>query len=256
MKAIHATRRLFADWFAAAWHILRYTPWLLLPILLTEGAQHIAEIQLGMFASRDVFASLSNDPWRWTFAYPKIAGMIVTMLLVARAVALGSAARAIRPRWRPMAMLAAVIALTFALDAAFQSGTARAIAPDPLLQGINIVVQTLLLVPLLAALFEDGWPAVRAAGWWLVPALLVMTLLAAIAFVPMGALHQYNHLWALGAPLPAVWALMLFDTLWVALLALMVGSALAIGWRRFVAGAATPEASRSPAPPPLPLAAR
>lgn len=236
MKAITATRRLFTDWHAAAWHILRFAPWLLLPILLTEGAQHVVEIQLGMFASRADFVALTNDATRWLFGYAKTAGLLITILLVARAAALGSAARAIRPRWRPMLMLAAFLALTFVLDLAFKSEAARAIAPDPLLQGINILLQTLLTIPLLAALFEDEWAQVRAAGWRLIPALLLPLLLAALAFVPMQVLHMYNHTWALGAPRPAVWALMLFDTIWIGLLALMVGSALAIGWRRFVSG--------------------
>jgi hypothetical protein len=256
MKPFTATRHLFTDWFAAAWHILRLAPWLLLPILLTEGAQHVAEIQLGMFASRADFVALSNDATRWAFGYAKIAGLLISMVLVARAIALGSSARAIRPRWRPAAMLAALLALTFALDLAFKSDAARVIAPDPLLQGINILLQTLLTIPLLAALFEDDWATVRACGWQLVPALLLPLLLAALAFVPMQVLHMYNHNWALGAPLPVVWALMLFDTIWIGLLALMVGSALAIGWRRFVAGEAMPPSARSPVPPPERPAAR
>ncbi len=240
MSMIFATRRLFADWFAAAWHILRFAPWLLLPILLTEGVQHVVEIQLGMFASRADFVALQNDATRWAFGYAKVAGLLISILLVARAVALGSASRAVRPRWRPMVMLVAILALTFALDFAFNSAVARAIAPDALLQGLNILLQTMLTVPLLAALFEDEWASVRAAGWRLIPALLLSLLLAALAFVPMQLLHSANHDWALGAPLPAVWALMLFDTVWVALLALMVGSATAIGWRRFVGGAVRP----------------
>lgn len=255
MSIIFATRRLFTDWFASAWHILRFAPWLLLPILLTEGVQHVAEIQLGMFASRTDFIALSDDATRWVFGYAKVAGLLVSVLLVARAVALGSAARAIRPRWRPMAWLAAFLALTTALDLGFQSEAARAIAPDALLQGINILLQTVLTIPLLAALFEDEWATLRATGWRLIPALLLPVLLAALAFVPLQLLHSANHDWALGAPPPAVWALMLFDTMVVGLIALMVGSALAIGWRRFVGGLATPPSAQSPAPPPAQPAA-
>lgn len=234
MSVILATRRLFSDWFGAAWHILRFTPWLLLPILLTEGAQHVVEIQLGMFASRADFMALANDATRWTFGYAKVAGLLISILLVARAVALGSASRAVRPRWLPMLTLVAILGLTFALDFALKSAVARAIAPDALLQGVNILLQTLLTIPILAALFEDDWAVVRASGWRLIPALLLSLLLAALAFAPMQLLHGANHHWALGAPLPVVWALMLFDTIWVGLLALMVGSGLAVGWRRFV----------------------
>lgn len=255
MIVIFATLRLLTDWFAAAWHILRFAPWLLLPILLTEGAQHIAEIQLGMFASRADFIALSDDATRMAFGVAKTTGLLISVLLVARAAVLGSASRAIRPRWRPMAALAVFLALTFLLDLAFKSDAARAIAPDPLLQGANILLQTLLIVPLLAALFEDEWATLRAAGWRLVPALLLPVLLAALVFLPLQILHSANHIWALGAPLPAVWALMLFDTVVVGLIALMVGSALAIGWRRFVGGVATPPIVQSPALPPAQPAA-
>lgn len=236
MSVILATRRLFSDWFGAAWHILRFTPWLLLPILLTEGVQHVVEIQLGMFASRADFMALANDATRWTFGYAKVAGLLISILLVARAVALGSASRAVRPRWLPMLTLVAILGLTFALDFALKSAVARAIAPDALLQGVNILLQTLLTIPILAALFEDEWAVVRASGWRVIPALLLSLLLAALAFAPMQLLHGANHHWALGAPLPVVWALMSFDTIWVGLLALMVGSGLAVGWRRFVGG--------------------
>lgn len=236
MSVISATRRLFTDWFAAAWHILRLAPWLLLPILLTEGAQHVVEIQLGMFASRADFMALANDSTRWAFGYAKIAGLLISILLVARAVALGSASRAVRPHWRPMLILIALLGLTFALDFAFKSDVARASAPDALLQGVNILLQTLLTIPILAALFEDDWATMRASGWRVIPALLLSLLLAGLAFGPMQLLHGANHHWALGAPLPVVWALMLFDTVWVALLALMVGSGLAVGWRRFAGG--------------------
>jgi hypothetical protein len=255
MSIIFATRRLFTGWFAAAWLILRFAPWLLLPILLTEGLQHVAEIQLGMFASRADFIALSDDATRMAFGVAKTTGLLISVLLVARAVALGSASRAIRPRWRPMAALAVFLALTFLLDLAFKGDAARAIAPDPLLQGANILLQTLLTVPLLAALFEDEWATLRAAGWRLVPALLLPVLLAALVFLPLQILHSANHIWALGAPLPAVWALMLFDTVVVGLIALMVGSALAIGWRRFVGGVATPPIVQSPALPPAQPAA-
>ncbi len=155
-----------------------------------------------------------------------------------------------------MAALVAFLGLTFVLDLAFKSDAARAVAPDPLLQGVNILLQTLLTVPLLAALFEDEWTMVRAAGWRLIPALLLPVLLAALSFVPLQLLHSANHTWALGAPLPAVWALMLFDTVVVGLIALMVGSALAIGWRRFVGGVVSAPSAQSPAPPPVQPAVR
>jgi hypothetical protein len=238
MTILRAIARPFAEWFAASWHILRYAPLLLLPILLAEGAQHVAEIQLGMFASREAFQSLAADPTRMAFGYAKLAALLMSMLIVARAVALGSAQRALRPAWRSLGMLAALIALTFALDSGFKSEAARAIAPDMALQGINMVLQSALMILILAALFEDSWPMLRAARWRAVGAFLLSGLLAALALLPMQLVHSLNHSWALGGGVPLIWGLMAFDTVWVGLMALMVGSSMAIGWRHFVPAAA------------------
>jgi hypothetical protein len=226
--------RVFADWFAAAWQIVRYAPWLLLPILLTEGIQHVVEIQLGMFQSRGAFIDLSDDPSRMAFGYAKVAGLLISMLLVARASALGSAKRAMTPHWRSLIVFAAIIALTFALDLGFQSAPARAIAPDWALQGINMILQSAAMIVLLAALFEDNWVTLRAARWRAVGAFILSGLLAALALIPMQLLHGYNHTLALGGSPPRVWGLMAFDTVWTAGIALMVGTGMAVGWRRFI----------------------
>ena len=63
----------------------------------------------------------------------------------------------------------------------------------------------------------------------LLPAGIVLSVLAAVAFGPAQALHMANHKLAMGQPLPIVWALMVFDALWVGLFAALVGSALFVG---------------------------
>jgi hypothetical protein len=65
----------------------------------------------------------------------------------------------------------------------------------------------------------------------LLPAAILLCVLAAIAFAPSQLLHMVNHKLALGQPLPIVWALMIFDALWVGLFAGLVGSALFVGSR-------------------------
>ena len=65
----------------------------------------------------------------------------------------------------------------------------------------------------------------------LLPAAVVISLLATLAFAPSQALHMANHKLALGQPLPIVWALMTFDALLVGLFAALVGSALFVGVR-------------------------
>jgi hypothetical protein len=44
-------------------------------------------------------------------------------------------------------------------------------------------------------------------------------------------LHGWHHSVALGQPEPIVWALMVWDSLWVGLMAALTGSALFVGYR-------------------------
>lgn len=64
-------------------------------IVVPEFAQHVAEIQLGMFESKEAFKALSNDPTRWAFGYVKVAGVVLATLATARFWALGSVRRAL-----------------------------------------------------------------------------------------------------------------------------------------------------------------
>lgn len=234
MKALSFVAGLFGDYARAARTVLVIAPWLLLPTLLTEGAQHGAEIRLGMFASRDMFVALGDDPTRMAFGYAKAAGLVVSILLVARFVAIGSVRRAMLPSGRSLVLVIGLITVTTALDMGLNSAAARSIAPDLSLQAVNILLQLPLTALLLAALFEDGWADLVSAGWRLIAAVIASGLLPALAFWPMQMLHQANHEWAMGQPFALVTALMLFDTLLVAAMALMLGAGAAAGWRRFV----------------------
>lgn len=241
MKALHWLGNLFADYARAARAVLTLAPWLLLPAVLTEGAQHIAEIQLGMFASRDAFVALAQDPSRMVFGYTKVAGLVISFLLVARYVATGSVRRALLPSGRALAIVIALVALTMALDMTFKSAPARAIAPDLLLQSVNILLQVPLTALLLAAFFEDSWADLKAVGWRVGAAIIASGVLPALAFLPMQVLHGLNHEWAMAQPTWVVAALMTFDTLLVGAMALALGAGAAVGWRRFVGRAPSPE---------------
>ena len=63
--------------------------WLLAPIIpalivLPEFAQHVVEIQIGIFDSRDAGQALANDPTRWMFGYAKLAGLVFAILATVR----------------------------------------------------------------------------------------------------------------------------------------------------------------------------
>ena len=83
-----------------------------------------------------------------------------------------------------------------------------------------------LLVLLVLSLAGDRTASVGSVfrtGWL---AALRMIVFGAILWLPLQALHQANHTWAFGAEPALVWALMVFDSLVVGLLATWAGTAL------------------------------
>jgi hypothetical protein len=87
-----------------------------------------------------------------------------------------------------------------------------------------------MLVLLLAALLETR-VGIRAAFTERLPTALLVVVLSALAFVPAQAAHTGHHLAALGQPEALVWALMIWDSLWVGLMAALIGSALFVAYR-------------------------
>jgi hypothetical protein len=208
-------------------------PLLIAIAVVPELAQHIAEISLGMFNSREAFHAGADDPLRWTFAYPKVIGFVLATLGIARFWALGSVRAALLVRPAALLRIAFAFALTLIAEQAF--AWLKAISDSPalneLLGGASLLVQAGLLVLLVAALVEDRTTGLRAAFTSRWPTAMLIILLGAVAFVPAQAAHSFHHLAALGQPAPLVWALMLWDSLWVGLMAALAGSALFVAYR-------------------------
>jgi hypothetical protein len=208
-------------------------PLLIAIAVVPELAQHIAEISLGMFDSREAFHAGAGDPLRWAFAYPKVIGFVLATLAIARFWALGSVRAALLIR--PSALLRVILAFALTLIAEQAFAWLKAISNSPgvdeLLGGGSLLVQVGLLVLLVAALVEDRATGLRAAFTSRWPTALLIILLAALAFLPTQAAHSFHHMAALGQPAPLVWALMIWDSLWVGLMAALVGSALFVGYR-------------------------
>ena len=212
--------------------------WLAAPAIvaiavLPELAQHAAEIDLGMFESKEAFRAAAEDPQRWAFAYPKIAGFVIAILMTARFWALGSVRRALLLSPGTLLRLALAIALTLAAEQPFTwlkeaSGSSLV---DGLLTVASALVQAGLLVYLIGALLDDRSNGLRRAFTDRWPTALLMTLVVAIVFAPTQALHSANHSAAFGQPGLVVWALMVFDSLLVGLMAALIGSALFVGYR-------------------------
>lgn len=224
--AIAATYREGGRAFVAA-------PLLVAIVVVPEALQHVAEIRLGMFDSRDAARVLQNDPTRWAFGYAKVAGFLISILLLARYVALGSVRAAMQVRPATLLRVLLAVALTVAAAWPFEQLQARttSLPADLALGTVSALIQAGLTLYLVGALLDDRTLSLRAAFAERWPTALVLCLLVAAVFIPCQALHSANHLWALGRPDAVVWALMAFDSLWIGLMAALLGAALAVGHR-------------------------
>ena len=205
----------------------------LIPLIaiLPEFAQHIVEIKLGMFASKAAFGALAMDPTRWAFGYAKIAGLVLAMFAAARYWG------GVRERWwdlRTVAWKPFLIALAgnAALAIAmFVVGGRLSTTAKSAFDALATIATLPFLVWLIGPLLGDATMTLRRAytgGWG---RLLLIAMLAAAAFWPASVLHQWDHRWAFGAPLPMVWALMTWDAVLIGLLACWTGAALGAGYR-------------------------
>ena len=195
-----------------------------------EFAQHVAEIDLGMFASKEAFDAQANSDQRWAFAYFKIAGLLIAALAASRFI--GGA----RKRWwdpRTIAWKQFLIALGLNIVATvvgmpledLSAGTESAF----LLYGYQILTVPLTIY-LLGSLFGDRTMTLKQAytkGWI---AVILVAIYWLVGWGPAQLLHQYNHTLAMGQGDAVVWALMVFDSLLVGAMACWMGAAFAAGY--------------------------
>ena len=231
-RAVGGALRRIIETYRLGGRTLVLAPALAAVAVLPEFAQHVAEIRLGMFDSMEVFRSLANDPTRWAFGYAKVAGFLVSILAVARFWAVdGEWRRLLRPGWLPAGRM--VLSIVLAQGSALLFGMARGhgTIADAGLGILSLLVQIVLSVYLVGALLGDRTATFRwsmGQGW---PRALFVTLLLALTFAPCQALHMANHKIAIGSPDAIVWAMMIWDSLFVGLFAALVGSAMVVGYR-------------------------
>lgn len=201
-------------------------------IVIPEFIQHVAEIRIGMFDSKEAFRQMADDPRRMVWGYLKIAGLLLAILAATRFWG----ARARGQEWWDIrriawANLAVALALTIVIGIApmtlgpFIGDEAAGVI------GLIISIATLPLIALLVAgLVGDRQASLKSVfrtGWL---ASLRILVFAAVAWVPLQWLHGQNHEWAIGAGRSTVWSLMVFDALVVGLLAAMAGTAFHHGY--------------------------
>lgn len=239
-RAGQALARLYPMSVSMLWK----APLVLALVIVPEFIQHIVEIRIGMFDSREAFRALQLDPTRMAVGFVKVAGVVLTMIASVRFWAT-------RERglpwygvadidWKRFGLGFLLFGLVPAAPALFVSQIGQNTA-----QAIGFAISFLLLPALflmLAGLFGDRATTSRDIWRRSWPWAILMVLLLVVAFVPAQWLHGKNHAWALGADPAIVWALMIFDSVVVGLLAGLTGTALFLGY----AGFSNDERSQSP----------
>lgn len=191
---------------------------------LGELLQHVAEIQLGMFATREAFVTLQGSFGRLAFGVIKVSALLVTVAWSARWLA--ARHRDTRPGldgqtdWLRLIVLSglSVAALLLVLLAPISNGRVR-IAALALVVVASMPASRLAMDALFGQPRQTWRQAVRRRP---MPALIDM-----IAVLPVPLLmflHFKNHSLAFGAPPATVWALMVWDAALVAVLAVLLGA--------------------------------
>lgn len=204
----------------------RSAPWLVMPAVIAELLQHRAEVNLGMFASREAFAMLAMAPERWWWGSWKIAAIVFALLGGLWLWCRRDGGQVLWPR----------LGLALLLNgAAMLPGVLVEGRVDPAIAMLGSLVVNLLVLPLLpytvGAIAGDARMTLRAAwtrGWW--PALRMALVLAA-GYAPLQALHLLNHRLALGQGDGLLWTLLVWDSLVVGMMAAWMATALHHGYR-------------------------
>lgn len=205
-------RQVWRDWL----DLLRYAPPVLALAFAGELTQHIAEISMGMFASRDAFVALQGSALRMGFGLTKVAALLVAVAWGARWLAHRNSAE--RPEldgpidWSRL-LLPTAFSLAAMIAVVFVPIGSRSI------RLILIVAVLLAGMPwsrmAMDALFGRPRESLRQAlrGRPMPP---IGGLLAILPVAAAMYLHMHNHNWAFGAQPLTVWALMAWDALLIA----------------------------------------
>ena len=206
--------------------------WWLAPVIpalvvVPEFVQHVIEIRIGMFDSLERAREAGDSAQRMIPGYFKVAGLILAIFAAVRFW--GAHANGARwtdwraVRWKAFFVAFAILVVTSVPIFAAQAISEAAGAIANLVVGLAILPVYVLIVRALAHAPDATLGSVYRTGW---AAALLMAALAILTWMPLQALHGLNHRWAIGASPALVWALMVFDSLVVGLLATYAGTAL------------------------------
>lgn len=208
-------------------------PTILVLAALTELAQHIIEINIGMFDSLEAARRLQSSAIREYVGYPKVAAVWIAAFLIVRFWSKRSAKAAVVVPLHILGKaaigIAAIIAVGFVVVKSLAMVSPQLGIIATLLSG---VIQAMLFLWTIGVWLDDDPIAIKTAFSSRAPSALSLLVIFLFSVPAAQGAHLLIHKAVLGQPQPVVWSLMLFDALIIVpLSAALNGAALFVGYR-------------------------
>lgn len=214
-----------------------------MPLLFTvligwEFAQHVIEVRIGFFDSREAAKAVANDPSRMAFGWIKMISVYVGGFFVIRYLAAKNGNTPLAPVSLALRRYAPYIAYSLGLFALIFY--ARGFVPDTsvttfrtIVSLAQIAVEPLLMLWIVSAATDGAvrnpLRSARVTGWLYFWALTLFF----IGRLPANAAHQLLNRYAMGQPELILWPMLVIDAVVVGLI-ISVIPALYVRTARFI----------------------
>ncbi|WP_019516549.1 hypothetical protein [Sphingomonas sp. Mn802worker] len=222
--------------YGGAARFARAAPLLFLVPVLIELAQHIVEVQSGMYVSRDVARAVASDPVRMAFGFAKILALLLPGYWFVRFLAFeGDTRRMLSFDARALGLFAIQFVLAGSVQYLMLFGPSLSALFGLDARSASVVTAVLAVAQSVLGIYLTAWfvawplgnaslgplrsCAVMAGSFWRA----VVYLLAGV--IPLMALHYALGLGAIGRPSALVWVMLALDAIVVGCLALTMSAA-------------------------------
>ena len=227
-------KRFFADLggtYLDSLRALKALPWLFAAVIGWEFAQHVVEVQIGMFESRDAAKAVSQDGLRMAFGWIKMASIYIGAFFVIRHFAGQRDGRDLAPLAKAAKRFAPYFAYSMLMFAMFfyADDIVGSRNRDILMTTIGLsqlLIEPILMIWVVAAATDGSvrtpWTSARRTGFLYLLALPLFLLIR----IPINFLHQGLNNWAMAAEPAKLWTLLALDSVVVGLIVAIVPAAM------------------------------